>query len=162
MRDIEIGNCYMALAFHFESEDHVSEAQDARNLSLIAEHMHYLVQHEHVDAPTISPVEISDKSTAGSLAKVIAAAQSAWFVLQLVARAVEVLAISLLELATLCLMKCTGVALFFWFHKPFNIRSPFVASQIFWLAPERLRRILIETRPSNFASRSHTRPQSFH
>lgn len=123
MHDIEVPHWSMVHAFHAESGGFMLEARDSPRFPVTAKQIHYLVQHKYIDAPKISRNEISEKSKADNFAKVIAGAQSGWFMIQIIARAVEGLGVTLLELSTICLMTCTGSALFFWFYKPLDIRT---------------------------------------
>ena len=57
-------------------------------------------------------------------AKVVASFQAAWLVAQVVARGIQHLSVTLLELSTIALITCTGAALLFWFNKPLNVETP--------------------------------------
>ncbi|MCJ1276279.1 hypothetical protein MMC21_004084 [Puttea exsequens] len=74
--------------------------------------------------PKIAKDEIWDKSKADMFAKVVATFQAIWLATQVIARAIQHLAVTLLELSTVALMTCAGAALFFWFWKPLNVDTP--------------------------------------
>lgn len=114
----------MIHGFHAESGGFVLEAKDSPRFPVTAKQLHYLAQRGYIEVPTISADEIFDKSKADVFAKLIAGAQSGWFAVQIIARGMENLAVTLLELSTICLMTCTGAALFFWFYKPLDVRVP--------------------------------------
>ena len=124
MRAIGAQGWTMIHAFHAESGGFLLEAKDSPPFPVTAKQIHYLAQHGHIEVPTISAAQIFDKSKADIFAKLIAAGQSGWFAVQVAARGVENLAVTLLELSTICLMTCTGAALFFWFYKPLDVRTP--------------------------------------
>lgn len=124
MKVLCVGHWTMIHAFHAESGGFVLEAKDSPRFPVTAKQIWYLANHGHIKVPTISADEISDKSKADVFAKLIAAAQSGWFAIQIVARGIEGLAVTLLELSTICLMTCTGAALYFWFNKPLDARVP--------------------------------------
>ena len=114
----------MINAFYAESGGFVLEPKDGPKFPVTAKQIHFLAEHRYIKTPSISSKEISDKSKADSFAKTIAGAQAGWFVIQVIARAVQHLSVTLLELSTICLMTCTAAALFFWFYKPLDARVP--------------------------------------
>jgi hypothetical protein len=74
--------------------------------------------------PKITKKEIGDKSKADRLAKTIAGSQAAWLVAQVIARGVQHLPVTLLELSTVALISCTTATAFFWFQKPLGVETP--------------------------------------
>ena len=124
MRTLGVRDWTMTHAFYAESGGFLFEAKDSPRFPVTARQIQYLVERRHIEAPSISAKEISDKSKLDQFAKLIAAAQSGWFATQIVGRGIQNLAVTLLELSTICLMTCTGAALFFWFYKPLDVRTP--------------------------------------
>ena len=124
MHKPKVKNWSMTHAFHAESGGFVLRPRSGPDFPVTARQIHYLIEKRYVDAPSISRKEIFDKSKADSFAKTIAAVQAGWFVVQVIARGIQDLAITLLELSTICLMTCTASALFFWFYKPLDVRTP--------------------------------------
>jgi hypothetical protein len=96
--------------------------------------MHYLIARKYVSPPAISAKEIWDKSKADFFAKAVASLQVGWFVVQMIARACQRLPITLLELATLALINCSGATFFFWFSKPLDVGLPTLLDSDFSLA----------------------------
>jgi hypothetical protein len=82
------------------------------------------VREGSVEMPVIVEADIEDRSKGDALSKGIAILQLAWFVLQLVARYVQNLPITLLELDTLALAALTGIAYGLWWKKPKDVRRP--------------------------------------
>lgn len=111
-------------AFYADSGGFLLHAPDSKPFPVTARQIHYLVKHRYAQIPEITQEEIWDKSKADPFAKAVAALQSAWFVLQVIARGVEALPVTLLELSTIAIMTCTGATLFFWFHKPLDAGTP--------------------------------------
>ena len=70
--------------------------------------------------------EIEDRSKSDGLAKLVVLIQTAWFTGQCVARAVQKLAITELEIITLAYTALNGVMHFFWWDKPLDVRFPAV------------------------------------
>ncbi|KAJ2913886.1 hypothetical protein MD484_g6548, partial [Candolleomyces efflorescens] len=78
--------------------------------------------------------EIQDKSKSDGLAKLVVLVQTAWFTGQCLARAIQKLAITELEVVTLAYTALNGVMYFFWWYKPLDVQFPFVIDV--YLPPE--------------------------
>ena len=70
------------------------------------------------------PETVSDKSKADVITKIIVCIQASWFLLQCVARAIQGLSVTLLEVHVLAHVACTFVMYFLWFHKPYDVEHP--------------------------------------
>ncbi|KAI9725361.1 MAG: hypothetical protein M1828_003211 [Chrysothrix sp. TS-e1954] len=116
----------MIHAFYADSGGFVLQPGGSAAFPITAAQVQYLVEKEHIPLPSLTKKEIWDKSKADAFAKTVAALQSAWFTLQIVARGIQHLPVTLLELSTICLMTCTAASLFFWFFKPLNVETPTV------------------------------------
>ncbi|EEP78466.1 predicted protein [Uncinocarpus reesii 1704] len=75
-------------------------------------------------APKITREAIEDKSKGDILAKGLVIFQTAWLVLQCIARKVNALPISLLEIHTMVHVVCALMMYSFWFKKPLEVRDP--------------------------------------
>ncbi|PNS16453.1 hypothetical protein CAC42_187 [Sphaceloma murrayae] len=124
MNELGINHWTMVHALYAESGGFELHTEDMVPFPITAKQLLYLLKHGYVDLPKITKAEIWDKSKADRFVKTLAALQSAWFTLEVTARAIQGLAITLLELSTLCLMTCTAATLYFWFHKPLDVRVP--------------------------------------
>jgi hypothetical protein len=82
------------------------------------------VRNESVDMPGIMQAEIEDRSKGDALSKGVAILQLAWFVLQLVARYIQNLPITLLEVDTLAVAALTFTAYGLWWKKPKDVGRP--------------------------------------
>ncbi|EPQ51385.1 hypothetical protein GLOTRDRAFT_96528 [Gloeophyllum trabeum ATCC 11539] len=69
--------------------------------------------------------ELADKGKKDWLAKTFAIIQTVWFVLQCIARAVQHITVSELELATCGFALLNAVTYFLWWNKPQGVRFPF-------------------------------------
>ena len=78
----------------------------------------------HIEFPSISEDEIRDRSKRDPLAKILALLQTAWFIVQCIARGAQRLALTELELTTLALAVLNFVMYFLWWDKPFDVRCP--------------------------------------
>ena len=111
-------------AFYADSGDFYLHTQDSIAFPVTAKQLYYLVQKEHLPIPRMTRKEIWDKSKADRLAKTIAGTQAIWLVVQVIARAIQHLPVTLLELSTVALISCTGATAIFWFHKPLGVETP--------------------------------------
>jgi hypothetical protein len=66
---------------------------------------------------------IWDKSKSDGLTKSLALLQCAWFVSQVIARAIGSMPITILELGTTAFIGCASVAYGFWWYKPQDVRT---------------------------------------
>ncbi|KAG1814677.1 uncharacterized protein BJ212DRAFT_1569089, partial [Suillus subaureus] len=99
--------------------------------TLTPEELECFVRKGSVEMPVIVEADIEDRSKGDTLSKGIAILQLAWFVLQLVARYVQNLPITLLELDTLALAALAGIAYGFWWKKPKDVGRPHA---VYWKA----------------------------
>ena len=83
-----------------------------------------LLDEGRIDFPTITVNEIDDKSKSDFLAKAIAILQSTWFILQCIARGIQGLSLTELELATLALASLSAITSVFWLRKPLGLQEP--------------------------------------
>lgn len=81
-----------------------------------------LVQHGALVPPTSN--ELNDKSKSDALSKGVAIIQTLWFVTQCIARRIEHLPITNLELMTLAYTVIIVAMYAAWWHKPLNIGCP--------------------------------------
>jgi hypothetical protein len=74
----------------------------------------------------MSKQEIQERSKSDRLAKLVVLVQTAWLTGQCLARAVQKLAITELEIATVAYTALNGVMYFFWWNKPLDVQFPLV------------------------------------
>src|SRR5258707_2845652 len=91
---------------------------------LTDELLEQLLSERRIDFPTITVNEIDDKSKSDFLAKTIAILQSTWFILQCIARGIQGLSLTELELATLALASLNAITSVFWLRKPLGLQEP--------------------------------------
>lgn len=77
----------------------------------------------------ITEKEIQDKSKGDTVSKVLAVVQTGWFVLQCLARWVEHLPVTELELATLAFATLSFATYGFWWYKPLNVQCPYLVGR---------------------------------
>ncbi|KAG2033092.1 hypothetical protein BDR03DRAFT_968434 [Suillus americanus] len=84
------------------------------------------VRKGSVDLPVITEAEIEDRSKGDGLSKGIAILQLLWFVAQLVARYIQNLPITLLEIDTLAVAALTCISYALWWKKPKDVGCPYI------------------------------------
>ncbi len=124
MRELSCSSWTMVHAHYADSGGFLLHPRDTVSFPATAKQIYYLVQKGHLTIPNITKKEIWDKSKADRLAKTIAGSQAVWLVAQVVARGVQHLPVTLLELSTVALITCTAATAFFWFHKPLGVETP--------------------------------------
>jgi hypothetical protein len=77
------------------------------------------------DFPDIIAEEITDRSKADTLVKGLVILQTGWFIIQCIARGVEHLPITKIELVTVAFALLNLVTYGLWWKKPLNVRRPF-------------------------------------
>ncbi|KAK0229401.1 hypothetical protein EDD85DRAFT_1026871 [Armillaria nabsnona] len=70
----------------------------------------------------ISPETIEDKSKGDALSKTISILQISWFIVQCIARALQHLPITLLEMTALAFAGLSIITYSLWWHKPLNVK----------------------------------------
>ena len=124
MKTSGFGSWTMIHAFYADSGGFVLAAPDYVTFPITAKQLHFLTVKGFLLMPMITKDEIWDKSKADLFAKGIASFQAAWLVTQVIARGIQHLPITLLELSTVALITCSGATFFFWFWKPLNVNTP--------------------------------------
>ncbi|KEY75172.1 hypothetical protein S7711_01618 [Stachybotrys chartarum IBT 7711] len=80
-----------------------------------------------IDAlPTIATSQIQDKSKADGLAKSVVCIQAAWMMAQIIARLINGLPVSLLEINTCGHVICAFVLYLLWWSKPLDLQDPLI------------------------------------
>ncbi|KAI4114677.1 MAG: hypothetical protein LQ345_004587 [Seirophora villosa] len=85
--------------------------------------LHWLAQSGLISMPAITKKDIRDKSKASRLAKFLACLQSAQFVVSSLARVVQHLPLTTLEIGTLPFIGCTWLTYFFWWDKAVDMET---------------------------------------
>jgi len=80
-----------------------------------------LEKDDQITFPTITSEEIKDKSKGDGLSKLVVVIQTAWFIIQCIARGLQGLAITELEISTMALCSLNAMIYLFWWHKPLDV-----------------------------------------
>jgi hypothetical protein len=94
---------------------------DEKAILITAQQVHRLVQNKIIRLPPITKKEIWDKSNADKFTKFLACFQTAWLTTQTIARAIQGLAITPLELSSIAMALTSLTTLWYWMHKPLDV-----------------------------------------
>ncbi|KAG2367143.1 hypothetical protein BDR07DRAFT_1327165 [Suillus spraguei] len=83
-----------------------------------------LIREGCIDAPTLTVEQIHDKSKGNAISKGLVMLQVAWFVMQLITRAIYHLETTQLETGTLAFAVLNFLTYAVWWNKPLNVRCP--------------------------------------
>lgn len=100
-------------------------ADDWRPFHLDAKQVHFLVQKGYVSLSDvlIDRRVIDDKNKGDRMTRILTVGQIIWFTVTSIARLIQNLAITTLELTTLGFIICTLGSYYFWYHKPLDVRT---------------------------------------
>lgn len=98
---------------------------DKPRAPLTPDELKRFVGEGYVDMPNIDEADIESRSKSDALSKLAAILQLVWFVLQLIARYIQNLPTTLLEIDTMAIVTLACIAYFWWFHKPKDVRRPY-------------------------------------
>ena len=82
-----------------------------------------MVRKRYIPLPTLTTLEINDRSKSDSLAKFLAIGQVGWLAVQVIARAIQKLETTSLEITTLSFVVCTLGTFVAWYRKPYDIQT---------------------------------------
>ena len=87
------------------------------------EKLESLVSSGKITPPSISEEDIQARSKGDGLAKALVIIQTTWFIAQCIARRIQGLVITEIELVTLAFATLNSVMYFLWWNKPLNVES---------------------------------------
>ena len=114
----------MCHAFYLEMGAVWLKPVDDKPFPINAAQLSHLVADGYMRMPSITKDEIWDKSKADRFAKLLACGQIGWLLIQCVARAIQHLPITPLEIATLGFTIPSFATFALWFSKPVDIQIP--------------------------------------
>ena len=97
---------------------------DFPEFPISSNHLFWLVENGHIAYPQLEEKTIMDKNKADTLTRGIMLLQATWFAVEVVARAIQHLSITTLELSTLAFACSTLHSLWFWQNKPLDVVEP--------------------------------------
>jgi len=97
--------------------------REGRLYIITGKHINFLVRHRYIGLPKITLLQINDRSKSDSLAKFLAVGQVGWLAVQVVARAIQKLETTSLEITTLSFVVCTLGSFIAWYRKPYDVQT---------------------------------------
>lgn len=114
----------MRHAFFADMGGFMLHPRDSKPFPVNNKHIQWLTVNEFMDFPEVGSLDIWDKSKADRLIKSLVCVQICWLIINVIARAIQRLAVTTLELATVSIVFCTIATFFCWLHKPADVRTP--------------------------------------
>lgn len=114
----------MRHAFFAEMGGFMLHPRDSTPFPVNNKHLLWLISKKFMDIPRVESGDIWDKSKANTLIKSLVCAQICWLILNVLARAIQKLAVTTIELATVSIVFCTVATYFCWLHKPADVLTP--------------------------------------
>ncbi|KAG1721666.1 hypothetical protein EDB19DRAFT_1859686 [Suillus lakei] len=96
-------------------------------------HILRLIREGFIEAPKLTGKQINDKSKGNVISKGLIILQVAWFVMQLIARAIYHLETTQLEVGTLAFAVLNFLTYAVWWNKPLGVRCPY---PVYWKSTE--------------------------
>jgi hypothetical protein len=115
---------HMRHAFFADMGGFVLHTRDGDPFPLNATQLHWLVRHKYIEYPRITRREVWDKSKQDTFTKAVTAFQVGYLIVQCIARAVQGLSITTLELNALAIVVCSLMTSYAWLHKPADVQTP--------------------------------------
>ncbi|KAG2071817.1 hypothetical protein BDR04DRAFT_1097835 [Suillus decipiens] len=97
------------------------------------DHILELIRGKCIDTPTLTADQIYDKSKGNAISKGLIMLQVAWFVMQLITRAIYHLETTQLEAGTLAFAVLNFLTYAVWWNKPLNVQCP---HPVYWKSAE--------------------------
>lgn len=91
-----------------------------------SKHVYILFKRGLIKLDALTPAAIDDRSKADGVAKLFAIVQTGWFILQCLARLIQHISITTLELSTIAFVVCTIGTNILWWNKPKDVCVPIV------------------------------------
>jgi hypothetical protein len=113
-------------AFFADMGGFVLQPHDSQSFPINAKQLHYLVTKGYVSMPSVSTKGIKDRTKADGFTKFVTIVQTTWFLLQVLGRAIQHLAIATLELTAVAVVVCTLATFYCWLRKPLDVEEPVV------------------------------------
>lgn len=114
----------MQQAFFADMGGFVLYPKDSTPFPVNNRHIQWLVVNGFMGIPPVTTRKIWDRSKADHLIKTIVCVQICWLMITVVARVIQKIAVTTLELATVSIVVCTIATFFCWLHKPADVRTP--------------------------------------
>jgi hypothetical protein len=123
-RALGYNDWHMRQAFFADMGGFVLHTQGGKAFPLNATQLCWLVRHGYVQYPKITKREVWDKSKQDTFTKLVTAFQVGYLIIQCIARVIQGLAITTLELSAVAIVVCSLMTSYAWLHKPADVQTP--------------------------------------
>ena len=113
-------------AFFADMGGFILKAPDYPPFPVDAKQLLYLIKNDFVEFPRITKKDIDDRNKADGIVRIIAVFQTLWFIVNSIARAIQHLAITTLELTTIAFVLPSLATFLLWAHKPSDVSTAIV------------------------------------
>jgi hypothetical protein len=93
-------------------------------LTLRPDYILKLIREECIEVPILTARQIHDKSKGNAISKGLVMLQVAWFIMQLITRAIYHIETTQLEVGTLAFAVLNFLTYAVWWYKPLNVECP--------------------------------------
>jgi squalene monooxygenase len=124
-------------AFYANAGGFVLQTPDFPPFPINSTSIHYLCSQKRIELPDISRDNIWDRSKADHFAKCVALIQVGWVLFQIIARHIQQLPVTPLEVFIVAFIVPSVVTAYFWASKPQNVAEPTVI-RVDWTVAELL------------------------
>lgn len=124
VREIKPSHPWWTLKHGFYAEMggfRVYDRHNQQEYSFRSAQLAWLIKEKILVLPPVTEEELDDKSDADWIAKTLACGQSAWFLAQSLARAIQGLPLVTLEIEVIPFICTTWWTYYFWWNKPMNV-----------------------------------------
>lgn len=133
-RSLNLEGWSLKHAFFADMGGYLIRTRDGAQFPLTSRHLYYLIAKGHIKKTQVEvdiivdKKIIEDKNKTDAIIRTITIIQTLWFVINCVARAIQRLAVTTIELTVCAFITTTVPVVYFWFHKPADISSAFVVA----------------------------------
>lgn len=121
---INMGGLFIRFTDHETPQ--AAETPSQQNFPVNCQQLQFLVGSGHLELPTIAPEEIEARNSSDRMTRSITIIQVLWFTANTLARVVQGLHVTTLELTTLSLVLLMVFTAAAWWHKPMDISHPII------------------------------------
>lgn len=124
MKKIGVAHWTTAHGFWADCGGFILHPPDSPPFPVNSRAIYYLVSNGYLDAPSVKEKELWEKSKTDRLGKLVALTQSGYLVVQIIARALQSLEVTCLEILTIAFLFCTAATYYFWLDKVLDAEIP--------------------------------------
>jgi hypothetical protein len=114
----------MKHAFHADSGGFFLRTPDFKPIPIDAKQLLYLIERKYIQLPSLTEQELDDKNKVDVLLRLISVGQIIWFTVTVIARGVQGLFVTGMELTTAAFILCSFGSTYCWWYKGADVAVP--------------------------------------